>query len=203
MLDVDTDTLSMSVAVDFDKLEEASEAYDLKMKPTKQPREFIFVTEDGKTAEPFEEHGKNDFVILHSFNVRLTTVSFAEEKPHSPVEIQDMPSSPPSSPSSSDSSHAKPKMSYAQLIAEALMTDSNRMLTLNEIYIAINKQHPFYSLDASTGRNWQNAIRCIFHSFHCSITSHASLFGTFIIVKPDLKQACTAFKLCNLACEIS
>jgi len=50
-------------------------------------------------------------------------------------------------------------MSYAQLIAEALLTGPDRMLTLNEIYIAINKQHPYYSLDASTGRNWQNAIR--------------------------------------------
>jgi hypothetical protein len=55
--------------------------------------------------------------------------------------------------------YVKPKMSYAQLIAEALMTGPDRMLTLNEVYIAINKQHPYYSLDAATGRNWQNAIR--------------------------------------------
>lgn len=58
-----------------------------------------------------------------------------------------------------NNSFAKPKMSYAQLIAEALLTGQDRMLTLNEIYIAINRQHPYYSLDAATGRNWQNAIR--------------------------------------------
>ena len=52
-------------------------------------------------------------------------------------------------------------MSYAQLIAEALLTGSERMLTLNDIYIAINKQHPYYSLDAASGRNWQNAIRLV------------------------------------------
>lgn len=46
-----------------------------------------------------------------------------------------------------------------QLIAEALLTGTERMLTLNDIYIAINKQHPYYSLDAASGRNWQNAIR--------------------------------------------
>ena len=57
--------------------------------------------------------------------------------------------------------YTKPKMSYAQLIAEALLTGRERMLTLNEIYIAINKKHPYYSLDASTGRNWQNAIRSV------------------------------------------
>lgn len=57
--------------------------------------------------------------------------------------------------------YAKPKMSYAQLIAEALLTGQDRMLTLNEIYIAINKKHPYYSLDAASGRNWQNAIRSV------------------------------------------
>ena len=57
------------------------------------------------------------------------------------------------------SQFTKPKMSYAQLIAEALLTGTERMLTLNDIYIAINKQHPYYSLDAASGRNWQNAIR--------------------------------------------
>jgi len=62
-------------------------------------------------------------------------------------------------PKKEESQYTKPKMSYAQLIAEALLTGQDRMLTLNEIYIAINKQHPYYSLDAATGRNWQNAIR--------------------------------------------
>ena len=60
-----------------------------------------------------------------------------------------------------ESIYTKPKMSYAQLIAEALLTGQDRMLTLNEIYIAVNKQHPYYSLDAATGRNWQNAIRSV------------------------------------------
>lgn len=89
---------------------------------TKSPnRQYIFVTEDGKTAECFED------LELH--------------------------------PKKEESQYTKPKMSYAQLIAEALLTGQDRMLTLNEIYIAINKQHPYYSLDAATGRNWQNAIR--------------------------------------------
>ena len=64
-------------------------------------------------------------------------------------------------PKKEESQYTKPKMSYAQLIAEALLTGQDRMLTLNEIYIAINKQHPYYSLDAATGRNWQNAIRSV------------------------------------------
>jgi len=98
--------------VDFDKL-------DRKNVKTK---EYVFVTEDGKTAERFE-----DFEAA------------------SKIEVQN--------------EYTKPKMSYAQLIAEALLTGRERMLTLNEIYIAINKKHPYYSLDASTGRNWQNAIR--------------------------------------------
>ena len=66
-----------------------------------------------------------------------------------------------------ESIYTKPKMSYAQLIAEALLTGQDRMLTLNEIYIAVNKQHPYYSLDAATGRNWQNAIRSVLSVFSC------------------------------------
>jgi len=109
--DEDSDTLSVSLNVDLDKL-------DRKTKT----KEYVFVTEDGKTAERFE-----DFEVP------------------SKIEVQN--------------EYTKPKMSYAQLIAEALLTGRERMLTLNEIYIAINKKHPYYSLDASTGRNWQNAIR--------------------------------------------
>lgn len=92
------------------------------LKTNDSNRQYIFVTEDGKTAECYED------LELHS-------------KPEE------------------ESQYTKPKMSYAQLIAEALLTGVDRMLTLNEIYIAINKQHPYYSLDAATGRNWQNAIR--------------------------------------------
>jgi len=122
--DEDSDTLSMSLNVDFDKLDRKKfndKEFVLDRKKFLN-KDFVFVTEDGKTAECFEE-------IVEA------------TKP----EVQ--------------SQYTKPKMSYAHLIAEALLTGSERMLTLNDIYIAINKQHPYYSLDAASGRNWQNAIR--------------------------------------------
>ena len=50
----------------------------------------------------------------------------------------------------------KPRMSYAQLIAEALLNRSDRMLTLSEIYAAINRRYPYYRMDV---KSWQNAIR--------------------------------------------
>ena len=50
--DEDSDTLSMSLNVDFDKLD----------RKKFNSKEFVFVTEDGKTAECFEEIGKN-FII--------------------------------------------------------------------------------------------------------------------------------------------
>lgn len=53
--------------------------------------------------------------------------------------------------------YAKPKLSYAQLIAEALMAAEERMLTLSEIYTSVAERHPYYKMDHS--RNWQNAIR--------------------------------------------
>ncbi len=39
---------------------------------------------------------------------------------------------------------SKPRMSYAQLIAEALMNAGDGMLTLSEIYQAISAKHPYY-----------------------------------------------------------
>jgi len=56
-----------------------------------------------------------------------------------------------------ESSVKRPRMSYAQLIAEALMNASDRRLTLNDIYVHINARHPYYSLKG--GKGWQNAVR--------------------------------------------
>ena len=58
----------------------------------------------------------------------------------------------------------KPRLSYAQLIAEALMGSEKRRLTLNDIYVKINARHPYYSLGGDRGNimsppNWQNAVR--------------------------------------------
>ena len=58
------------------------------------------------------------------------------------------------SPSGNDSE--KPRMSYAQLIAEALVNAPDGMLTLSEIFNAISARHPYYKMEA---RNWQNSIR--------------------------------------------
>merc|ERR1711881_145386 len=60
------------------------------------------------------------------------------------------------SPGSGSGSEEKPRMSYAQLIAEALINAPDGMLTLSEIYLAISARHPFYKMEA---RNWQNSIR--------------------------------------------
>ena len=124
----------MSLNVDLDKLDRKNKT-----------KEYVFVTEDGKTAERFEDFGK----IVPKLQKRTVYTSeiFSFAEVPSKIEVQN--------------EYTKPKMSYAQLIAEALLTGRERMLTLNEIYIAINKKHPYYSPDASTGRNWQNAIRSV------------------------------------------
>ena len=134
--DEDSDTLSVSLNVDFDKLDRSKS----------KTKEYVFVTEDGKTAERFEDFGNNDDFCWKEISMENKKKNSFTEAP-SKIQVQN--------------EYTKPKMSYAQLIAEALLTGRERMLTLNEIYIAINKKHPYYSLDASTGRNWQNAIRSV------------------------------------------
>ncbi len=50
----------------------------------------------------------------------------------------------------------KPRLSYAQMIAEALMQAEERMLPLCEIYTYINQKYPYFRMDV---KSWQNAIR--------------------------------------------
>lgn len=52
--------------------------------------------------------------------------------------------------------YSKPKMSYAQLICEAILHSKDNQLTLSEIYAEIHRRHPYYLLE---NRNWQNSIR--------------------------------------------
>ena len=53
-------------------------------------------------------------------------------------------------------SEEKPKMSYGQLIAEALSNASGGTLVLSDIYTSISFRHPYYKLENST---WQNGVR--------------------------------------------
>ena len=50
----------------------------------------------------------------------------------------------------------KPKLSYDQLITEALANATDRMLTLNNVYLAIAAKHPFYKIE---NPSWKNCIR--------------------------------------------
>ena len=52
--------------------------------------------------------------------------------------------------------YSKPKMSYAQLICEAILHSKDHQLTLAEIYAEIHRRHPYYLLE---NKNWQNSIR--------------------------------------------
>ena len=53
-------------------------------------------------------------------------------------------------------SEEKPKLTYAQLIAEALSNASEGMLLVSDIYKSISSSHPYYKLENT---NWQNCIR--------------------------------------------
>lgn len=52
--------------------------------------------------------------------------------------------------------YTKPNLSYAAIIAEAIICSPEKKLTLREIYFTVNSRYPFFSLD-KTG--WQNSIR--------------------------------------------
>ncbi|CAF1237374.1 unnamed protein product [Rotaria magnacalcarata] len=50
----------------------------------------------------------------------------------------------------------KPPFSYAQLIVQAIISASDRQMTLSQIYNFISAQYPYY---AANNRGWQNSIR--------------------------------------------
>ncbi|KAL0081809.1 fork head transcription factor, partial [Phycomyces blakesleeanus] len=50
----------------------------------------------------------------------------------------------------------KPPYSYATLIAHAILSSTNRRLTLSEIYSWITTHYPYYSAGE---HGWQNSIR--------------------------------------------
>ena len=52
--------------------------------------------------------------------------------------------------------HSRPKMTYIQLIAEALLNAKDKALKLSAIYNAINERYPYYNLKH---KGWQNSIR--------------------------------------------
>ena len=51
---------------------------------------------------------------------------------------------------------SRPKMTYTQLIAEALLNAKDKSLRLSEIYNAIVDRYPYYNLK---DQGWQNSIR--------------------------------------------
>ena len=55
-----------------------------------------------------------------------------------------------------DIGYDKPNLSFAQLIAEALISAPEQSLALSDIYKAINAKHPYYKLET---KGWQNSIR--------------------------------------------
>jgi len=141
---LDDGSEEMSVAIDLAKLSQGHFSHnDFKNSG------YVFYTEDGRQASSLED--------LNGRTVEVAEAPRSQQKmayARMMADRQSAGSSSGMSPSSNDSE--KPRMSYAQLIAEALVNAPDGMLTLSEIYNAISARHPYYKMEA---RNWQNSIR--------------------------------------------
>ena len=134
-IQLDDGSEEMSVAIDLAKLSQGHFSHN-DFKPGSG---YVFYTEDGRQASSLED-----------LNGRVVEVA---EAPRNKMAYTKMLKN--QSPTSGNSEE-KPRMSYAQLIAEALINAPDGMLTLSEIYLAISGRHPYYKMEA---RNWQNSIR--------------------------------------------
>ena len=113
---------------------------------------FVFYTEDGRQASSLED--------LNGRTVEVAEAPRSQQKmayARMMADRQSAGSSSGMSPSSGNDSE-KPRMSYAQLIAEALVNAPDGMLTLSEIYNAISARHPYYKYKMEAWK-WKNSIR--------------------------------------------
>jgi len=136
-IQLDDGSEEMSVAIDLAKLSQGHFSHN-DFKPGSG---YVFYTEDGRQASSLED-----------LNGRTVEVAEAPRKQQKLAYTKMLNTSG----GGEGGSEEKPRMSYAQLIAEALINAPDGMLTLSEIYLAISARHPFYKMEA---RNWQNSIR--------------------------------------------
>ena len=59
-------------------------------------------------------------------------------------------------PDTDEFEYIKPRMSYSELITEALQNSPNGMLTLSEIHKSITEEHPYYKIGESY---WKNSVQ--------------------------------------------
>lgn len=135
-IQLDDGSEEMSVAIDLAKLSQGHFSHN-DFKPGSG---YVFYTEDGRQASSLED-----------LNGRVVEVAEAPRSHNKMAYAKMLKNQSPTG-----SSEEKPRMSYAQLIAEALINAPDGMLTLSEIYLAISGRHPYYKMEA---RNWQNSIR--------------------------------------------
>jgi len=137
-IQLDDGSEEMSVAIDLAKLSQGHFSHnDFKQSG------YVFYTEDGRQASSLEDLNGQTVEVAEAPRSHQGKIAYAK--------MIKQAGSP-----GSGSSEEKPRMSYAQLIAEALINAPDGMLTLSEIYLAISGRHPYYKMEA---RNWQNSIR--------------------------------------------
>lgn len=146
-IQLDDGSEEMSVAIDLAKLSQGHFSHnDFKNSG------YVFFTEDGRQASSLED--------LNGRTVEVAEAPRSQQKmAYARMMAGNASNSAINSPLGGDGSGGggeKPRMSYAQLIAEGLVNSPDGMLTLAEIYAAISARHPYYKMEA---RNWQNSIR--------------------------------------------
>ncbi len=141
----------MSVAMEMAKLSQGGDSGAIYT----SPNGTIYQTEEVYSNGYYDDDA-GDSNGVHSTSVILpptaanvsssSSSSKQQRRKSAPVSSTTAPAGPP--PVLGADGTEKPKMSYAQLIAEALMSSEDRMLPLAEIYQTINKRYPYYRLVA-------------------------------------------------------
>lgn len=70
--------------------------------------------------------------------------------------------------------YKKPKLSYVELIAEAILNSPDKHLVLGDIYEAITEKHPYFE---TRGSGWRNSIRHNLSLSDCFIKGDRSPSG--------------------------
>ena len=116
----------------------------------------IELVHEGKNPQKLQDISTSEENNISSDQFNNSETVYVEDHKQMNAKLETEEKSLSTESRNDESLFERPKMSYCQLISEALINSSNGMLVLSDIYEAISSKYPYFKI---TTKSWQNSIR--------------------------------------------